>query len=98
MVNIVTKRKSKSAIFFGKLKEYIVQIPKEHKGFMKQTFMLAKEDLLKTYKGAVIGPLCSSFLYIGLHFRYSEVLRMAIPRWVLNTFFLSWQALCPGSL
>ena len=57
MVNIVTKRKSKSAIFFGKLKEYIVQIPKEHKGFMKQTFMLAKEDLLKTYKGAVIGPL-----------------------------------------
>ena len=57
MVNVVTKRKSKAAIFFSKLKEYILQIPKEHSGFAKQTFMLAREDLLKTYKGAVIGPL-----------------------------------------
>ena len=57
MVNVVVRRKSKAEIFFGKLKEYIVQIPKEHKGFMKQTLMLAKEDLIKTYKGAVIGPL-----------------------------------------
>ena len=54
---VVEKRKTKAQLFFGKCREYIVQIPKEHRGFMKQTFMLAKEDLIKTYKGAVIGPL-----------------------------------------
>lgn len=32
-------------------------ILKEHKGFGKQTFMLAVNDLKKTYKGSVIGPL-----------------------------------------
>ena len=57
MTDVVIKRKSKAELFFAKLKEYLVQIPKEHSGFMKQTFMLAKEDLIKTYKGAVIGPL-----------------------------------------
>ncbi|MBQ5381324.1 MAG: hypothetical protein IIU42_01655, partial [Ruminococcus sp.] len=30
---------------------------KEHKGFGKQIFLLAKNELIKTYKGAVIGPL-----------------------------------------
>ena len=29
---------------------------KEHKGFGKQIMMLAKTELIKTYKGAVIGP------------------------------------------
>lgn len=29
---------------------------KEHKGFGKQIFLLAKNELIKTYKGAVIGP------------------------------------------
>lgn len=33
------------------------QIFKEHKGFSKQIFLLAKNELIKTYKGAVIGPL-----------------------------------------
>ena len=32
------------------------QIYKEHKGFWKQIFLLAKNELIKTYKGAVIGP------------------------------------------
>lgn len=32
------------------------QILKEHKGFWKQIFLLAKNELIKTYKGAVIGP------------------------------------------
>ncbi|MBQ4129671.1 MAG: ABC transporter permease [Ruminococcus sp.] len=32
------------------------QIFKEHKGFGKQIFLLAKNELIKTYKGAVIGP------------------------------------------
>lgn len=31
-------------------------ILKEHKGFGKQIFLLAKNELIKTYKGAVIGP------------------------------------------
>ncbi len=29
----------------------------EHRGFGKQTLLLAKNELIKTYKGAVIGPL-----------------------------------------
>lgn len=32
------------------------EIAKEHKGFGKQIFLLAKNELIKTYKGAVIGP------------------------------------------
>lgn len=32
------------------------QIFKEHKGFSKQILLLAKNELIKTYKGAVIGP------------------------------------------
>ena len=35
------------------------QIAKEHKGFGKQILMLAKNELIKKYKGAVIGPLWS---------------------------------------
>lgn len=36
---------------------YLLEIFKEHKGFGKQVFLLAKDELIKTYKGAVIGPL-----------------------------------------
>lgn len=32
------------------------QIAKEHKGFSKQIFLLAKNELIKKYKGAIIGP------------------------------------------
>ncbi|MBE6825056.1 MAG: hypothetical protein E7513_06895 [Ruminococcaceae bacterium] len=44
--------------FFQPLREVIdlFQIFKEHKGFSKQIFLLAKNELIKTYKGAVIGP------------------------------------------
>ena len=35
------------------------QIAKEHKGFGKQIMLLAKNELIKKYKGAVIGPLWS---------------------------------------
>ena len=42
--------------FFRRIAEGIAQIPREHKGFGKQILMLAKNDLIKTYKGAVIGP------------------------------------------
>ncbi|MGN0470641.1 MAG: ABC transporter permease [Acutalibacteraceae bacterium] len=30
---------------------------KEHRGFGKQILMLAKDDLIKTYKGSVLGPI-----------------------------------------
>ncbi len=43
--------------FFGRIGEAFSAIPKEHKGFGKQIFMLAKSDLIKTYKGAILGPL-----------------------------------------
>lgn len=36
---------------------YIFTILKEHRHFGKQIFLLAKNELIKTYKGAVIGPL-----------------------------------------
>lgn len=36
---------------------YIFTIFKEHRGFGKQIFLLAKNELIKTYKGAAIGPL-----------------------------------------
>ena len=49
-------RKKKAPGFFRRLGEDILRIPKEHIGFGKQIFMLAKQDLIKTYKGAVIGP------------------------------------------
>ncbi len=41
----------------ARIAECITRIPSEHKGFGKQTFMLAKQDLIKTYKGAALGPL-----------------------------------------
>ena len=37
--------------------KYLFSIFKEHRGFGKQIFLLAKDELIKTYKGAVIGPL-----------------------------------------
>ncbi|MEE3403481.1 MAG: hypothetical protein VZR73_05310, partial [Acutalibacteraceae bacterium] len=42
--------------FFRRIAEGIAQIPREHKGFGKQILMLAKNDMIKTYQGAVIGP------------------------------------------
>ena len=57
MTNTAVKNQNKPKGFFGRVKDAIIQIPKEHIGFGRQTFMLAKEDLIKTYKGAVIGPL-----------------------------------------
>lgn len=57
MTNTAVKNQDKPKGFFGRVKDAIIQIPKEHIGFGRQTFMLAKEDLIKTYKGAVIGPL-----------------------------------------
>ncbi len=41
---------------FRRIKAGLLQIPREHKGFGKQIFLLARNDLIKTYKGAVIGP------------------------------------------
>ena len=35
---------------------YLFSIFKEHRHFGKQIFLLAKNELIKTYKGAVIGP------------------------------------------
>lgn len=55
--DLIIDKRSKPVKFFCALKDAVLQIPREHKGFGKQTIMLAKEDLLKTYKGAVIGPL-----------------------------------------
>ncbi len=51
-IHISAEKKS----FFRRVLDGILQIPREHKGFGKQIFMLAKNDLFKTYKGAVIGP------------------------------------------
>ena len=47
-----------SFTFYIPLWEGIVlfQIFKEHRGFGKQILLLAKNELIKTYKGAVIGP------------------------------------------
>ncbi len=42
--------------FIARMIDGIMQIPREHRGFGKQIFMLAKNDLIKTYKGAIIGP------------------------------------------
>ena len=41
----------------NKFVEWITSIPNEHKGFGKQIMLLSKNELIKTYKGAVIGPL-----------------------------------------
>ncbi len=46
-------------LHFIKIKDVNVlfEIFKEHKGFGRQIFLLAKNDLIKTYKGAAVGPL-----------------------------------------
>ena len=41
---------------FAKIWDCVMQIPREHRGFGKQILILAKNDLIKTYKGAIIGP------------------------------------------
>ncbi len=55
--DLVFDKRGRAARFFDGIKDALLQIPREHRGFGKQTIMLAKQDLLKTYKGAVIGPL-----------------------------------------
>lgn len=50
------KRQTKKPNFFTRIIDGMLAIPREHKGFGKQTLMLAKDDLIKTYKGAIIGP------------------------------------------
>lgn len=52
-----SKKENKLISFFKRVGSDIIQIPSEHHGFGRQTFMLAKNDLIKTYKGAIIGPL-----------------------------------------
>lgn len=47
---------AKKAGFFRRIGDSFLQIPREHRGFGKQILMLAKNDLIKTYKGAIIGP------------------------------------------
>ncbi len=54
-MNTTTVQKTKKG-FFGRLWDGMAAIPREHRGFGKQVFMLAKNDLIKTYKGAIIGP------------------------------------------
>ncbi len=54
---LAPQKGGKISRFFKNVWAGIMQIPREHKGFAKQTFMLAKEDLIKTYKGAILGPL-----------------------------------------
>ncbi len=49
--------KEKKPGLLRRILEGIMRIPGEHKGFGKQTVMLAKQDLIKTYKGAALGPL-----------------------------------------
>lgn len=55
-MNTEMKMSAKKDGIFKRMGDAILQIPREHKGFGKQIFMLAKNDLIKTYKGAVIGP------------------------------------------
>ena len=55
-MNTIINHQSKKMGFFAKIKDGLLAIPREHKGFGKQTFMLAKDDLIKNYKGAIIGP------------------------------------------
>ena len=57
------------------------QIFKEHKGFLGQIVRLAKNELIKTYKGSVIGPLWSvvkpSFTLFVYWFAFSLGFRKA---------------------
>ncbi|MBQ3928510.1 MAG: ABC transporter permease [Clostridia bacterium] len=55
-MNISVNTKIKKPSIWARMKEGLLTIPREHKGFGKQTLMLAKDDLINTYKGAIIGP------------------------------------------
>lgn len=94
-------KENKILSFFKNIGAGIIQIPSEHYGFGKQTFMLAKNDLLKTYKGAIIGPLWAAmkplfqlFVYwfafaVGLRSPHSD--EMGVPYFVfLLVGFLPW--------
>lgn len=54
MNTMIAKKEKRS--FFGKLWDAMAAIQREHRGFGKQIFMLAKNELIKNYKGAIIGP------------------------------------------
>ena len=95
-----TNKKKKG--FFAKITDGLLTIPREHKGFGKQTFMLAKDDLIKTYKGAIIGPAWSVmkplFQLFVYWFAFTVGLRgganrqeMGVPYFVfLMVGFLPW--------
>ena len=55
-MNGSTTNREKNGLFKNKVWDAMAAIQREHRGFGKQVFMLAKNDLIKTYKGAVIGP------------------------------------------
>lgn len=56
MVQEATAVSVKKTGFWKATGQAIARIPLEHKGYGKQTIMLAKQDLIKTYKGSVLGP------------------------------------------
>ncbi len=56
MTEAVEKKPNRPARLMHSIGDGLIRIPKEHIGFGKQIFMLARQDLIKTYKGAVIGP------------------------------------------
>ncbi len=95
------EKESKISRFFKNFWEAVTRIPREHKGFSKQTFMLAKEDLIKTYKGAVLGPLWAVmkplfqlFVYwfaFTIGFRSADRTEMGVPYFVfLVVGFVPW--------
>ena len=79
-VHISTKKRG----FFRRILDDLAQIPREHKGFGKQIFMLAKNDLIKTYKGAVIGPFWAIMKPLFQLFVYWFAFEIAIGRSPIN--------------
>ena len=98
---LVPEKGSRVSQFFKNMWAGIMQIPREHKGFAKQTFMLAKEDLIKTYKGAILGPfwavmkpLFQLFVYwfaFTIGFRSADRTEMGAPYFIfLMVGFIPW--------
>ena len=70
--------------FFRRIGDDLAQIPREHKSFGKQIFMLARNDLIKTYKGAVIGPFWAVMKPLFQLFVYWFAFEIAIGRSPIN--------------
>ncbi len=98
-IDIVANKKGN---FFKRIIDDILAIPREHRGFGKQTFMLAKQELIKTYAGAIIGPawavmkpLFQLFVYwfaftVGLKGGATRV-EMGVPFFIfMMVGFLPW--------